>query len=369
MSQQLNKASKQLLVDLINQENGKNFALADLIFGTPQADGDRPNQNTMVQVNLATKPDPADSVSIFYNRIDFGAMFADKLIQVIDTGAYTSVGDFVAFLNTTYGLGLTLADDLVDETFTVGPLPYVVHVKAKPESLAYTGRFQILLVSEIVDPTPDIESNDQILGDTFQQANTDKLFIDGMLDDGHFAKMLDTTNGTILAMRARSEDAGPLAPAVDTADYTLADVTAAGGLWHVDYAMQFDMAAREGHVTDYYDISIVLKRTGDAAESLTLTLGQTNGVFSFSNGTLVLPVDYNYERGTQLQGDLDMAVVAAATEWSAVFGYNATTNVDGINLNVDNAPVGDTFSFELTANRKGDADDRHNIAVNAIVVA
>lgn len=368
MSQALNKASKQLLVDLINETNGKNFALTDLIFGTPQRIGDRPRQNTVVQVNLATKPDAADSISVFYNRINFGAMFADKLIQIVDDGSFTSTDDFIPYLNSTYGLGLA-AEDLVVSAVTVGTKPFPVHVFANPASLAYTGQFQIVLVTTIADPTPDIASTDQILGDAFQQANSDKLFIDGMLDDGHFTKTIDITNGTILALRSRSEDAGPLAPALGSADYTLADVNAVGGNWHVDYALQFDMAAREGYVTDYYDVSCVLTRTGDAAESLTLTLSQTNGVFSFGNGTLSLPADYSYERGTQLQGEFDMALVAAATEWSSVFGYNATTNLDGVNLNADGAPVGDTFSFKMVANRKGDADDMHNVSINTIIGA
>lgn len=359
MSQALNKASKQLLVDEINKTNGKNFALADLIFGTPQPEGDRPHQNTMVSVNLATKPDAADSISLFYNRIDLGAMFASKLVEVVDTGTYNNVGDLIAYINSTYGLGLTTADDIVDDVFTVGTKPFVVHVKAKPESLVYTGQFQILIVDAISDPTPDIDAFDQTLGDAFQQANSDKLFIDdGMLDDGHFLKTQDLDHGIILALRARADAVGPQAPVSPTSNsYDLtAAITAAGGNWMADYAFQFDMAAREGHVTDYYDVQLIVKQPG---KELPLTLTETNGVFTLVNGALSIPVDYVYNRGEQLQGELDMAVIFASAEAAAVF-TTATKNPDG-------APYGGTYSAKVVANRKGNADDMHETWVNAIV--
>lgn len=349
----LSKPSKEILVDLINATNGKNHAPADLIFTNVRPQADAVGFNTMVEANLASKPDPEDSQTLWYNRVDFGVYFKDKYIAVEDTGAFNNTMDLIPYINTTYGLGLTI-DDVQDLSFTVSSLPHHAYVRAKPTSLIWIGQFAISIVDGVpVDPTPDVASFNQMLGDDFQNANN-KLLLDGLLDDAFFAVKFDNNNGTLMGARVRSVDAGPTASTANTSTYTLPDVTALNGAWVYDYAGQFDIATLPGHLTDYYDVTAVFSTT---SSDLTLTLVENDGVFTFEFETLSIPVNYVKNRGRQIQGIFDMVEIAASPEYVAAF--------PGVVMNADDAPFDESYILTINVNRKGDYDDMHTLSVTA----
>lgn len=148
MQQNLNKPSKELLLELINLSNSTNFTMADLDFAVPEAAADDAPANTKMTVT-ATETNAFQGIKVFhYNRLDLGLMFNGLRLQVPDSDSITTVMDVVAILNQRYQLGLS-TDDVID-----GPVnkdsdgTTVVRINTKPESFAYQGTVSWTLVGE-----------------------------------------------------------------------------------------------------------------------------------------------------------------------------------------------------------------------------
>lgn len=352
MTQQLNKPSKEILVDLINRTNGSTLTAAGVTFSAPEDEIDQVGYNTTCKINLVAFPTAADAVRIFYNRLDFGAMFGQRYVAFTNS-AYNSTDDLVPLINAAFGLGMTAADDIVVENFTVGTLPFNVTIRAKPTSLVYKGQFTVTLVSgAVTDPTPNAESFNQNLGLQFQDANGG-LLIDGVLPDGKFAKDFSVDNGTTTALRARSSIIGLVDSAGSPPRYNL-EAIAANEKWYVDLAATFDVAGLPLPLNSYYDISLVFQRSGGG--SLTLTL---NSAYELVNGALALPLSYVESNGRMIQAEIDMAVLGAAPQWRSAFS--------GQVYNTAGSPVDREFTVRLIANNKTDFQDRHEVVIVAAV--
>lgn len=352
MTQQLNKPSKEILVDLINRTNGSALTAAGVTFTAPEPEVDLVGFNTSCKINLNTHPAAADSLRIFYNRLDFGALFGQRYVAFTNS-SYNSTDDLVPLINAAFGLGITAADDIIVENFTVGALPYNVTVRAKPTSLVYKGQFSVTLVSgTVTDPTPNAESFNQDLGLLFQDANGG-LLIDGTLPDGKFAKDFSVDNGTTTALRARSSIIGLVDSAGSPPRYDL-EAIAAGEKWFIDLAAKFDVAGLPLPLSSYYDVSLVFQRSGGGSFTLTL-----NASYELTNGALALPLSYVESNGKMIQTEIDMSVLGAAPQWRTAF--------PGQTYNTAGSPVDREFTVRLIANNKTDFQDRHEVIIVAAV--
>ena len=351
MTQVLNKPSKEILVDLINRTNGSNLAAANVTFTAPEVEIDQVGYNTSCKINLNAFPTAADALRIYYNRIDFGAMFGQRYVAFTNS-SYNSTDDLIPLINSAFGLGLT-TDDIEVENFTASPLPYNVTIRAKATSLVYKGQFSVQLVSgAVTDPTPNAESFNQTLGALFQDANGG-LLIDGTLPDGNFAKDVSPENGTITALRARSSILGLIQSTGSPPNY---DYSAIGATekWFVDLAAKFDVAGLPNPLNSYYDVSLTFTRSGGGSFTLTL-----NANYELTNGALALPLSYVESNGQMIQTEIDMSVLGASPQWQAAFS--------GQTYNTAGAPIDRTFTIRLTANNKTDFADRHEVTIVAAV--
>lgn len=156
MQQNLNKPSKDLLLELINIANGTSFVMADLDFAAPVVAADDAPANTLMTVT-ATETNAFQGVKLFhYNRLDLGLMYNGLILELEDSEAITTVMDVVAILNQRYQTAIS-TDDVVDGPITKqsdGSTP--VTITAKAGSFVYQGSVTWQLVGTATPPESDV---------------------------------------------------------------------------------------------------------------------------------------------------------------------------------------------------------------------
>lgn len=141
----LAEPSVNLVIDLINADNGSSFGYGDLVLSPPVPnDITNYNRNTSIVATAAGSSLFSGSQTFYYNRLDFGVLFQNLVVTLGGQGI-TDISGLLPELNQTYGLGLTM-DDLVSQVFPTTPSwPLTLTVVASPTSYAYTGQFQIIV--------------------------------------------------------------------------------------------------------------------------------------------------------------------------------------------------------------------------------
>lgn len=101
---------EELVVNLINADNGTDFCKDRLLFGLPVVVRNA-KHNTKITVNPSTKNHLSGSTTVRYNRIDISTVAIGKstLFQI---DAETKLSDLIPAINLRYKLKLTTADYL-----------------------------------------------------------------------------------------------------------------------------------------------------------------------------------------------------------------------------------------------------------------
>lgn len=103
-----------LLLEAINQNNGTDYQVGDLIPGTPEDSGLPNLQNTRLRVTATPHIGLSGSVDVFYQRFPIETPFVSRNDHpVFDLSDKTSVGDILPELNAWFKLNLTL-DEVYD---------------------------------------------------------------------------------------------------------------------------------------------------------------------------------------------------------------------------------------------------------------
>jgi hypothetical protein len=148
------KAPTEIVIDLINYDNGTALRYDELEFGLPEAITG--GHNTTVEVTAVEGVSSySGSVQITYNRVDLATVpgVRSRGMLVPPEGA-TTISDIVDQINTRYAINLT-PDDYFDD-----PLPDVwshpadeqvpFTLRAKPESLIWIGQVDLTVYHEPV---------------------------------------------------------------------------------------------------------------------------------------------------------------------------------------------------------------------------
>lgn len=141
----LAKPSLQLVIDLINADNGTSFAYNELVLSPPTENAiTNNNRNTLTNVTSSDAFQFSGSENVYYNRLDFGILFQGLTITLGGQGC-GDISGLLPELNATYGLGLTMAD-LVPQNFPAVPVwPLSLTIAAGPNSYAYIGQFTVVV--------------------------------------------------------------------------------------------------------------------------------------------------------------------------------------------------------------------------------
>ncbi len=153
MARSLNKPSKELVLDLINEANNFRLTSEHVIFGFPQNATVGAVRNTTVEMlptdNLPTLKAP---VSMQYDRLDLARVCAMYPV-VMEGDDSTTFTDLIAEINYRFLLGLAM-EDLVVGNVPTGAWPKTVQVRAHARSLVYYGQFDITLNRRDTGPDP-----------------------------------------------------------------------------------------------------------------------------------------------------------------------------------------------------------------------
>lgn len=159
------KAPVEILVDLINHDNGTQLVSTNLEFDFP-----RPYigvRNSSIVLRGAAGSSLSGEVELYYNRINLNDMVgAGNRIFALPPGA-SSIRDLFAQMNTRYGVRLTNGD-IVDTLLDVTAGVHTVTVQAHPDSLVYVG--QLTLTTTKVLDLSDAVPIPVLTGFTYLQA-------------------------------------------------------------------------------------------------------------------------------------------------------------------------------------------------------
>ena len=141
----LTKAPKEIMLALINTDNGTSLTEELLTFGLPTAaTGQNPTRNTVLTVTAAAGSGYSGSVDVTYNRLHLqnDVLTASGKDATFGRGDATKIADFIEELNTLLNI------KLVPEDYEDGDLPEfeglpnevkAVQLVAKQDSLCYIG--------------------------------------------------------------------------------------------------------------------------------------------------------------------------------------------------------------------------------------
>lgn len=125
---------EEVLLSIVNEQDGTDVLLEDVVFGSPQrATGVLPVRNTFVKITPQVQSGLYGIKTFWYNRIhksELGTI-------TVDRGEATTYLQILPAINDKYGLYLTIAD-IID-----GPLPTLqvgeieVDLPINPNSLAF----------------------------------------------------------------------------------------------------------------------------------------------------------------------------------------------------------------------------------------
>ncbi len=121
------------------------LTLANVTLGVPSASPGGSTDNTQITATAVAGQGFSGSVTVTYNRLDIGVMFAGwpKTAAVTGGAANVNARDLLPQLNTTYKLDLQVAD-IVDGPLGLSTYPSNYNLVMAAGSLVYTGS---LLVS------------------------------------------------------------------------------------------------------------------------------------------------------------------------------------------------------------------------------
>ncbi len=144
MANPMTKPGRELVIDLINHDNGLEFTPADLLLAAPAPTAEGASRNTSVVVTGTGTTRYVGPQTVTYNRIDLAEYLGRWIssIEIIDGGGFADVLDAI---NAAFDLSLTLVD-IQPDTIPPGDVwPKTVTIAAQPGSYIFIGSFDLSL--------------------------------------------------------------------------------------------------------------------------------------------------------------------------------------------------------------------------------
>jgi hypothetical protein len=143
----LTKTPEQLVVDLINTDNGTSFNPGQLVFGAPTLNPVNSRRNSKVRITAADKSYFTGSTIINYNRIDFDAItYGKSRVFQINTATQTKISDLIPAIDERFSLRLTPNDYIDGPIPVIGNLPNeedALDLVAAPQSLVFINKLTL----------------------------------------------------------------------------------------------------------------------------------------------------------------------------------------------------------------------------------
>lgn len=145
------QTNDQILLDLINHDNGTELPLTAITFGTPVAqEGDETGLITNVTASATVGSGYSGSQDFVYNRVPLSFMNDNEPDFVIETDV-SSIHELIPMLNSTFGIQLTEADivDGVVEEQEPDVMKEIT-IQAAQDSLVWTGQVTLAITLPLI---------------------------------------------------------------------------------------------------------------------------------------------------------------------------------------------------------------------------
>jgi len=148
----LTKPPGQLIIDLINNDNGTELKADELSFGIPELATGR--HNSKVKATATENSIYSGSVTLHYNRIDIGLIPQDRS-TVFEISDEVNLSDIIPEVDARYQLKLTPVD-YIDAPLPrfLGNVPHeekVVDLVAGPASLVFINKLKLTIERPAID--------------------------------------------------------------------------------------------------------------------------------------------------------------------------------------------------------------------------
>ena len=163
------KLPDEILIDMINADNGTRLKAGDLAFGAPVSLGEGVRRNTSLDVYAGVGSAFAGSVKINYNRLPLSYNIQGDLQFAVGEARRTR--DLIPAINQRFGINLTLCD-YVDEEFSAPALGQTLPLSltAAQDSLVWIGSIELGLINDVSQGIPLSMVIKDIYLDTFDQS-------------------------------------------------------------------------------------------------------------------------------------------------------------------------------------------------------
>ncbi len=141
------QSSATIALALINLANGTSETLETVSLGIPQPMATGSIRDTSVVVTAIAGGGRTGSVTVYYDRMDLGKLFAMQPFYLVATNPQ-STWDLIPVINAVFGLGLQTTD-IIKTTIT----GTTVSIQADPASLAYEGSVNAIIVPPANSPS------------------------------------------------------------------------------------------------------------------------------------------------------------------------------------------------------------------------
>lgn len=320
----MDKPSKELVVDLINADTGRQFAYGEVTFDDPYT-VNLHNRNTEVIVRGVLDAGYTGAKILHYNRIHMTeAMLPSEpegVELMVPNDGFITTGEIAERLNQMFGLALE-PEDFVDVDLEITSLPMSVQLTANPVSLAWRGGLAVSLVQDrpmfddavtdhnldgfevptgdvsgLVDPT--VVPNILV---TFQSGNVLDM---GSVPSGGF--MVCSNSELELSAAARA-NGGMVATIADSEGYLLQ--LGSNSTWCIPLSVGLLNPQPGQKVTDLYDVTLAITCPDNSVVNFTLEYNEQDEIYELvGTGATIIAGQYSGVDGDVFQHMFDMATI------------------------------------------------------------
>lgn len=185
------KNSRQIVVDMINDEFNTSYALEDIVFGTPEAGEYLDGRNTRVAVSVNGGPLPGGHTHVFYHRLPLLDVIIDSEVMVPNlTSEVTSIAATLPYFYNTYNAFFE-PDDVVDSPIDASAGDVLTQLEAAPDSFGFIGTFPFTVSMDGTD------GNSETPGDWNEFSFENSFFADNAIT-GEAGSLYMTPGGQTL---------------------------------------------------------------------------------------------------------------------------------------------------------------------------
>lgn len=148
----LTKPPEQLVIELVNKDNGTSIKLGDLVFGIPELSNGKHNSRVLATATPGSYY--SGSVKINYNRVDISKVVKGRS-TIFNLTDETKLSDLIPDIDERYELRLTPNDYLDSDLpiFTGADVTeeLSVNLVANPKSLVFINSLKLTLERSAID--------------------------------------------------------------------------------------------------------------------------------------------------------------------------------------------------------------------------